>query len=204
MVRGVSKDWALNASSVLDNEAIRDVEVPVDEPDKIRQTMKLVEFLDIARTRTVYLKDWHLDRVEGLANMYTVPFPFRDDWLNFFWKVVYPQFSESAGAPKDDYSFCYVGSKGSKTSIHHDVVHSYSWSVSLCGNKKWTLWKPGKESDGMDSAIIIIQNPGDAIFVPSGWHHEVENDVDPYTNFTVSINRNWLNGFNLFTLGVLY
>lgn len=36
------------------------------------------------------------------------------------------------------------------------------------------------------------QEAGEVIFVPSGWHHTVENLQD-----TLSINHNWLNGFNL-------
>jgi oxalate decarboxylase/phosphoglucose isomerase-like protein (cupin superfamily) len=35
------------------------------------------------------------------------------------------------------------------------------------------------------------QEAGEAIFVPSGWHHEVENLAD-----TLSVNANWLNAFN--------
>lgn len=31
-----------------------------------------------------------------------------------------------------------------------------------------------------------------ALFVPSGWHHSVENLED-----TVSVNHNWINGFNV-------
>jgi hypothetical protein len=38
----------------------------------------------------------------------------------------------------------------------------------------------------------IIQCSGEALFVPSGWHHSVENLED-----TISINHNWLNGFNV-------
>jgi hypothetical protein len=40
--------------------------------------------------------------------------------------------------------------------------------------------------------IEVIQDAGQAIFVPSGWHHSVENLVA-----TASINHNWLNGFNV-------
>lgn len=38
----------------------------------------------------------------------------------------------------------------------------------------------------------IIQETGDALFVPSGWHHQVINIVD-----TISINHNWVNGCNI-------
>ncbi len=37
-----------------------------------------------------------------------------------------------------------------------------------------------------------VQGVGEAIFVPSGWHHTVENVED-----TLSINHNWINGHNL-------
>jgi hypothetical protein len=37
--------------------------------------------------------------------------------------------------------------------------------------------------------IDIVQNDGEIIFVPSGWHHQVHNLDD-----CISINHNWLNG----------
>lgn len=43
-----------------------------------------------------------------------------------------------------------------------------------------------------EKAVEVIQGAGEAIFVPSGWTHSVENLED-----TVSINHNWLNGFNV-------
>ncbi|KXZ56873.1 hypothetical protein GPECTOR_1g788 [Gonium pectorale] len=40
-------------------------------------------------------------------------------------------------------------------------------------------------------AFELVQEAGDAVFVPSGWHHCVENLED-----TLSLNHNWLNGHN--------
>ena len=37
-----------------------------------------------------------------------------------------------------------------------------------------------------------LQEPGETIFVPSGWHHTVCKLED-----TLSINHNWLNGYNI-------
>lgn len=42
------------------------------------------------------------------------------------------------------------------------------------------------------SYFEIIQRRGEVIFVPSGWHHQVENVED-----TISINHNWFNGSNI-------
>ncbi|KAI9909589.1 hypothetical protein PsorP6_014841 [Peronosclerospora sorghi] len=40
--------------------------------------------------------------------------------------------------------------------------------------------------------VYIVQETGDAIFVPSGWYHQVRNLED-----TLSINHNWFNGYNI-------
>ena len=37
----------------------------------------------------------------------------------------------------------------------------------------------------------LEQGPGEALFVPSGWYHQVHNTTD-----CVSINHNWLNAAN--------
>lgn len=39
---------------------------------------------------------------------------------------------------------------------------------------------------------MLLQESGETIFVPSGWHHTVRNLED-----TLSINHNWLNGYNM-------
>lgn len=41
----------------------------------------------------------------------------------------------------------------------------------------------------------VIQKTGEAIFVPSNWHHQVWNLED-----TISINHNWVNGCNINTM----
>ena len=46
--------------------------------------------------------------------------------------------------------------------------------------------------DELEQRVCLLQGVGEAIFVPSGWHHTVENLED-----TLSINHNWLNGLNM-------
>lgn len=99
-----------------------------------------------------------------------------------------------------------------RTPLHVDVYLSYSWSVNIVGLKKWILFPPGEEIKLMDAHrnlpqlfspekykgikyIEINQEKGDAIFVPSGWHHQVTNLKD-----TISINHNWVNGCNIHIL----
>ena len=116
-----------------------------------------------------------------------------------------------------DHRFVYIGPAGSTTRMHCDVLASYSWSVNVCGTKRWQLLPPsstpllfdalghqlatglsdccswfGGLTTARNHAIEIIQRSGEAIFVPSGWHHSVENLED-----TLSINHNWINACNL-------
>ncbi|XP_067219150.1 2-oxoglutarate and iron-dependent oxygenase JMJD4 isoform X2 [Chanodichthys erythropterus] len=145
-------------------------------------------------------------------NTYKNPIYFSSDWLNEYWDTT----------EVDDYRFVYMGPKGSWTPFHADVFRSYSWSANICGRKKWLLYPPGQEEFLRDchgnlaydvTALIlqdkglyaqfeeacqpleIIQEAGEIIFVPSGWHHQVYNLED-----TISINHNWLNGCNLDTM----
>ncbi|XP_012871032.1 PREDICTED: jmjC domain-containing protein 4 [Dipodomys ordii] len=160
----------------------------------------------------LYLKDWHLCRestVEDLEDVFTLPVYFSSDWLNEFWDAL----------DVDDYRFVYAGPKGSWSPFHADIFRSYSWSVNICGRKKWLLFPPGQEealrdchgslpydvtapvlldarlyprSQHSSPPLEVLQEAGEMVFVPSGWHHQVYNLDD-----TISINHNWVNGYNL-------
>ncbi|ORY86808.1 hypothetical protein BCR37DRAFT_385282 [Protomyces lactucae-debilis] len=163
------------------------------------------EFLSHMRKgHTAYARDIHLFRRYPATAMYTVPKIFEDDWLNFYLD----------GCSNDDYRFVYIGSDGTKTRLHKDVVASHSWSTNLTGTKIWTLVPPVSavyllDKDGespsdlntveeawrwpqlhlaREAAIVVEQLPGQTIFVPSTWYHSVVN-VGP----TLSINQNWIN-----------
>ncbi|TBU35958.1 Clavaminate synthase-like protein [Dichomitus squalens] len=166
---------------------------------------------------TLYVKDWHLARVIAADTtraqpdrpFYTTPDIFRDDWMNAYYSA----------CTEDDFRFVYVGASGTFTPLHRDVYTSYSWSTNVCGWKRWWLFpadqtpllfrKGGEEH--METAydvrdvdlalyplfeqarpIVIEQGPGETIFVPSGWYHQVEN-----LTACISINHNWCNSVNL-------
>ncbi|KAG0364792.1 hypothetical protein BC939DRAFT_442984 [Gamsiella multidivaricata] len=196
------------------------IQVPVadcqskDFTDQKRSTMDLGEFLDEweaqskvnAPSRT-YLKDFHFVRTFPSLEVYETPEIFRDDWMNEFWT--------RQNDIDDDYRFVYCGGDGTFTPFHADVYRSYSWSANICGVKKWTLFPPGQEHlfrDSLKNTVYDIENvdpvqfpdfnkakrftvyqqPGQTLFVPSGWWHQVQNIGD-----TISINHNWCNGSNL-------
>ena len=89
-----------------------------------------------------------------------------------------------------------------------DVYGSFSWSTNIQGVKRWLLWPPEQThllrhrhrdelpSDPRDvdpiefpwfassTPIELVQQAGETIFVPSGWHHAVFNE-----SRCLSINR---------------
>ncbi|KAJ1999519.1 hypothetical protein GGI04_004540 [Coemansia thaxteri] len=108
-----------------------------------------------------------------------------------------------------------MGGHGTWTPFHEDVFRSYSWSANICGEKRWILVPPGQThlfTDRLGNWVHnildydqrafprlgelkkfeVVQKPGEALFVPSGWWHQVLN-----VGHTISINHNWSNEFNL-------
>ncbi|XP_004384886.1 2-oxoglutarate and iron-dependent oxygenase JMJD4 [Trichechus manatus latirostris] len=157
----------------------------------------------------LYLKDWHLCRDTSAEDVYSLPVYFSSDWLNEYWDAI----------NVDDYRFIYMGPAGTWSPFHADIFRSFSWSVNVCGRKKWILFPPGQEEalrdchgslpyDVTSPALLdvrlhparahcsppleVTQEAGEMLFVPSGWHHQVHNLED-----TISINHNWVNGCNL-------
>uniref|UniRef100_A0A2P2ICK6 2-oxoglutarate and iron-dependent oxygenase JMJD4 n=2 Tax=Hirondellea gigas TaxID=1518452 RepID=A0A2P2ICK6_9CRUS len=164
-----------------------------------------------ADSKCLYLKDWHFVKAFPEQKVYTTPQFFASDWLNEFW--------EGRKDASDDYRFVYLGPRGSWTPFHCDVFQSYSWSSNICGRKKWVFYPPGEELKLKDkfgtlvydvystelkdtaqypragesaAGIEVMQEPGETLFVPSGWHHQVTNLED-----TLSINHNWINATNI-------
>ena len=183
------------------------------------EKMKINEFMNqINRGESLYAKDWHIFQYYSNQRIYTIPEPFIDDWLNWYWK--YCKNNE------DDYRFVYIGGENTKTDLHHDVLYSYSWSINLYGKKRWTIWPPNeisklqqlrelssRDDEGNDdnikkdliisqsNPIIIDQDINEAIFIPSGWYHIVENLntslLQEEPNITISLNHNWFNCYSL-------
>ncbi len=153
-----------------------------------------------------YLKDWHL--LQFLANqdcdstlesppalpLYATPSIFERDILNRFLERCCDD-----GEKGGDYKFVYWGPAGSRTSLHSDVLHSFSWSYNVVGMKKWIFHVPlpsctldNDREEIEQRCFEVIQYAGETIFVPSTWKHEVVNIVE-----TLSINHNWITSANV-------
>lgn len=189
---------------------------------QLKVSMNMQEYIDywakykrnnyIADMPLLYLKDWHCANEFADLVYYEVPYYFASDWLNEYY-IAKPELN-------DDYMFVYMGPKGTWTPLHKDVFQSYSWSANIVGRKRWLLIPPKEENQFRDvrgelvydvfsddledrnkyknydvnnlKCIEVIQEPGEIMFVPTGWHHQVWNLED-----TISINHNWINGCNI-------
>lgn len=137
-----------------------------------------------------YLKDWHMQSLFS-KKLYDTPIVFPD--------VLNPFLMDVDGG---EYMFVYWGCKGSSTSLHSDVLNSFSWSFNVIGKKLWTFYpmedysnegSDDSSNDEMDTRTTkIIQETGDMIYVPSGWRHEVINLEE-----TISVNHNWISAGSL-------
>uniref|UniRef100_A0A8C4FFW8 Jumonji domain-containing protein 4 n=1 Tax=Catagonus wagneri TaxID=51154 RepID=A0A8C4FFW8_9CETA len=135
------------------------------------------------------------------------------DYISYWKEYIQGNYSSSRGCLYlKDWHLC-------RSPFHADIFRSFSWSVNICGRKKWIFFPPGQEAalrdchgglpydvtspalldsrrhpmlSGCSPPLEVTQEAGEMVFVPSGWHHQVHNLED-----TISINHNWVNGCNL-------
>ena len=158
----------------------------------------------------------------AVDRLYTVPPYFSNDWLNDY--CLRPRAGSTGddadefGNATSDYRFAYIGPEGSQTLNHYDVFGSYSWSLNVAGLKLWIFpthlsneqlrlrFPPGRDdARPVDlrvtteyELVSVVQRPGDAVFVPSHYYHQVHNIEGEVLlgcafPLVVSVNHNWIN-----------
>lgn len=160
--------------------------------------VRLDNFLDYMENNQddspLYLFDtyYELDKeTEELLTDYTVPTYFPEDLLNLLPPEVRPS-----------YRWFLIGPERSGTGIHYDPLSTSAWNTLLQGRKRWILFPLLQASattlrcsttpmepinyfvDHLPSLLQAhpewdyyeaIQQPGETVFVPSGWYHAVLN-----------------------------
>jgi hypothetical protein len=161
---------------------------------------------------TPYIQDWVvLDLHPELYGDIEVPEWF-DNWERPLKKTFTPR------ARYHDI-VTLAGPAGATTFIHRDRRGTHAWLAQIVGRKKWTMFPPDQlplvhnrnfepgaspfvnisdpDPDSFPrfreaTPVEFILQPGELLFVPSGWLHQVTS-LDP----TISVSGNFVNGSNI-------
>lgn len=171
------------------------------------------------------------------CSLYEVPEYLGPDWMDPFCVDVCAGALSGSGSgasplvgfgdAKHDYRFAYVGAPSTWTVLHHDVFGTYSWSLNVCGEKLWFFPDAAGNRFLLDTLVrglptppdirvltgvtylTCLQRPGDLVFVPSRYYHQVHNTSGRSFTFQpsgahepaatmdliISVNHNWCNQF---------
>lgn len=168
------------------------------------RTFTVAEYMDyLVNTRDedpYYLRNWefHLEHTE-IKEDYLVPDYFES------WHVYIPE------PHRPRLSWFYIGPAQSGSAMHLDPTDTSAWNAVVSGKKYW-LFFPPEQSDYVYEGLVdafnpnldkfpyfaktqpvaVVQNPGEVVFTPSGWWHQVLN-VEP----CISITENFINETNI-------
>eukprot|EP00040_Diaphanoeca_grandis_P026211 m.146578 g.146578 ORF g.146578 m.146578 type:complete len:405 (-) comp30485_c0_seq1:186-1400(-) len=148
-----------------------------------------------------------------LTDDYKVPKYFRDDLFSLL------------GSERPPYKWFAIGPARSGTDIHIDPNGTSAWNTLVQGHKRWVIFPPSVATTALksklsstdafeginwfrevypktrranwrfDAPIEFIQNPGETIFIPGGWHHVVVN-----MDLTIAVTQNFCSKTNFNTV----
>ena len=125
------KDWHLQ--NILEDRWSVITESSPSSLERI-ETQSLSSSLTPLLHEGLHQQEYNYDHIKSSKKktLYNVPEIFAGDIFN-------PFLLRNGGG---DYRFVYWGPKGSSTSIHSDVLHTFSWSFNVFGAKKWIFYPP--------------------------------------------------------------
>ncbi len=150
-----------------------------------------------------YLTDWSFSAVfPELVQDYNVPEYFKN-WLR--------RIPDEKLIGNQIQRWIYIGAKNTGTIMHRDFLHSSSWNAVITGAKRWVFYSDNETENVYNGDVdafnpdlttypnfskakgyTCIQKPGDMIFTPSLWWHQVKN-----VEAGISINENFINETNI-------
>jgi histone arginine demethylase JMJD6 len=204
LLMGVMENWKAKARWTMDflKSMYGHVSVKVKQvhaPHK-KYTITLSDYIDYIKTSNdnnpYYLRDWQFQKdCPEILDDYEIPEYFKS-WFQQLPTNFRPQLS-----------WFYMGPKNTGTKMHQDVMMTSAWNAIFSGKKCWLMYPPeqGKylyfgEVDAFNpdlekyplfneaSPLICFQNPGEIIFTPSGWWHQVINE-----EACISLTENFVN-----------
>jgi hypothetical protein len=202
-IEGVVASWPAFASwtPALLRDRYGDIEVRVRRGyEHAPRSLRLADFIDALGERSDwYLIDWGFEHVDPrLLDDYVVPSLFRS------WHMELPE-SERPGLRS-----IYLGPPGSGSRLHVDVMMTAAWNALIVGRKRWMFAAPEQAAalgHGMVDAFAPdlvrypefasaewfdhVQSPGELLYTPSGWWHQVAN-----LEASLALTENFVNQHN--------
>lgn len=134
----------------------------------------------------LYLSNWQfLLDYPSLKEMYCPPSEFKC----YLDALSVEQHIKTRG--KFLFSWLFIGPKNTGTKLHQDIGNTCAWNALLSGKKQWTFYPPSHPNEA-SSAYSCEQGPGDLIYTPSQWWHEVKN-----TENTICLTENFITPVNI-------
>jgi len=95
-------------------------------------------------------------------------FYFADDWMASFDNTLRAMFEQASGR---EYWAIYVGPAGSGSKLHQDFWQTHTTLTQIQGRKKMILFAPGDDERACAHECVLA--PGETLFIPPDWWHEV-------------------------------
>ncbi|KPX55521.1 segment 12/17 [Pseudomonas amygdali pv. hibisci] len=207
LIRGLTDGWPARRKWTHDFFARHFGEVLVSvcrsngrDPQQMRLDDYL-QYLDASLDRDpLYLSNWVFERTcPQLLDDYTNP--------SLFERLE----SRLPEHLRPQWRWMFIGPAGSGTHLHVDVLDTSAWNAVITGRKRWRFYAPEQQpllyqgkvdcfSPDLEAyplfadahAIECVQQPGDLVFTPSGWWHQVINE-----RAGISVTENFINRANL-------
>ncbi|MDP9649650.1 cupin-like domain-containing protein [Paraburkholderia caledonica] len=207
LIRGATQDWPAHTCWQEASLAARygDTLVPVSrkggrDPCRMTFAAYLVYMRDTADPDPLYLANWPFER--------DCP-TLVDDYRN---PPIFTRLEEQFPSHlRQSWRWIFAGPAGSGTALHADRFGTSAWNAVITGRKRWRFFSPdqvrllyGGQVDSFAPdlvayplfaracAIECVQEPGDLVFTPSGWWHQVLNERGG-----ISVTENFINHANL-------
>lgn len=155
--------------------------------------MTVADYLDYMTSREsdqrLYLADWNICDHPQLSKDYKAPIYFPD------WSKGLP--SKLLGKYQLPNANIFIGHKDTSIGFHKDQYNASAWVGIICGCKQIVLFTPDQEELFYDgkvdvfnpdlkkfplyinaNPVEVVLKPGEAIYIPPGWWHQVKNLED--------------------------
>lgn len=226
LLRGIATEWIAykkwTGPEFIQKYGKIQVTARIHVPKLKEKTFTLSDYLDYMQTTTderpYYLSAWRFaSDYPELLNDYTVPDYF-ENWVRRI-----PEYL----LKRQDYDYflrwMYIGAKNTGSPMHRDVLDTSAWNAVLSGKKEWLFYSSDETENlyptdrdnspvnGFAPDLTIypkfkdvmgytcIQEPGDIVFTPSLWWHQVRN-----LEAGISLTENFINHSNINAVSTYY